>query len=162
MRWRSTSGAIACTSPGETKSRPLQPGVRAGAAVERDPRPRAGAELDLPAEVFGILRRRAGRVHEVDDEGLDRIGHMQRRDLAPGGEDVLDGDRGGFLRRWRAGDSRGLGRQRRLFLGPQQAQDAELVVRGGIVHQHLHQEAVGLGLGQADRCPPARSGSAWP
>ena len=51
MRWRRTSGAMACTSPGETKSEPCEPGVGAGAAVEREAGARAGAELDLAAEV---------------------------------------------------------------------------------------------------------------
>ena len=45
---------------GGDEVRALEPGVGAGAAVEREAGAGAGAELDLAAEVVGVLRRAGG------------------------------------------------------------------------------------------------------
>ncbi|MNM87760.1 hypothetical protein D3C81_999490 [compost metagenome] len=115
---------------------PGQPGVGAGGAVEADRPARAGADQNPAREVGVVGGGLAGGVDQVDQIAVDGRGHMDRADLAAGGEDRFLRDRRGQRGR--------LGFQRALFLGAQQAQDFGFVLGLRVVDQHLHQEAVHL------------------
>ncbi len=66
-----------------------QPGVCAGAAIERDGRARAGAELDHGRKPLVVARYVAAGQHQLHDVFLDRFAHVDGQHLAAGGEDLL-------------------------------------------------------------------------
>ena len=147
--------------PGETKSWPCsQAWARPQRSRARPARGLAPSSI-CAAEVGGVLVRVARRVDEVDDVGLDRLGDVQRGDLAAGGEDVVEGDR----RRPAASAASpcsGFGGERGLLLGADEAEDAESRRRGRGSRRGPSSGSGRSGPRAAGRCLPARSGSGWP
>ena len=76
---------------GQAELAPRQPGLGAGAAVQREHATRAGANLDPAGQISVGPVAGAGGAHQVDDVAVERLADMHGAHLGAGGEDVLGG-----------------------------------------------------------------------